>query len=621
MSELQQIHGLIGRTRRRLRIQAALEWATTALVPAIGLGLGTLWLWRLELVSDALAVMLGSIPCALVLGSALVAATRRLPAYQMASRLDRASGLSDRLGSACEFAESLRQRSPLHPETLALMHAAIADGVRAVPQANVKAAAPFSLPGDLRTALAFCAMGVVVVMLAFGPSGDASPGSRSLAQARGFGADPDEPAGLDEDDLAVPRDVVLTLREIATQTGDPELHQLAVELEALLEQAQKGLLGKEALLAKMAALEHTYLESTKGDTEATLQDLQASARELQKEPLTRSLGAALGAGDLAGAQKELERLADKLDKHELSKAQERRLAEVLEKTAQKHEQKQKDQEAEADKKLAKKREDVRRLEKKAQEKPKDKDAQRRLHKERRELEELERDRQENREQAQKRRLERLHRDMKRSAESLRNQRAEASHRMRDMSEDTKGIEDEIRKIENRKRVASQLGDIKDSIRRARPKKGQGQDGQKRARAQRIREWEERAGGRRGDWRVWKPGQSAGRAGTSQSGESDPSGSPAPGVGDGHDPSALGDPTDLAAKTRDEELTGRQGAGPSRRETILTSARKGFATTAYQKVFAEYRKIVEDVMSREKVPVGYKYYVKRYFQRIKPHRME
>ena len=83
----------------------------------------------------------------------------------------------------------------------------------------------------------------------------------------------------------------------------------------------------------------------------------------------------------------------------------------------------------------------------------------------------------------------------------------------------------------------------------------------------------------------------------------------------------GDPTRFNAKLKDEKLTGIHGQGPSRRETILTSAKKGFAEAAYRKVYADYKKIVEEVMTQEKVPQGYKYYVKRYFQRIKPHSMD
>ena len=60
-----------------------------------------------------------------------------------------------------------------------------------------------------------------------------------------------------------------------------------------------------------------------------------------------------------------------------------------------------------------------------------------------------------------------------------------------------------------------------------------------------------------------------------------------------------------------------GKGPSRRETILAAAQKGFASRGYQDVYANYKRIVEEVMRTEKVPSSYKYYVKRYFTQIHP----
>jgi len=35
------------------------------------------------------------------------------------------------------------------------------------------------------------------------------------------------------------------------------------------------------------------------------------------------------------------------------------------------------------------------------------------------------------------------------------------------------------------------------------------------------------------------------------------------------------------------------------------------------VYSDYTSVVEEVMSKEKVPPGYRFYVKRYFQLIKP----
>jgi len=103
---------------------------------------------------------------------------------------------------------------------------------------------------------------------------------------------------------------------------------------------------------------------------------------------------------------------------------------------------------------------------------------------------------------------------------------------------------------------------------------------------------------------------------------EPQGGGEPGMGgedhgDGHDPNLRGDPTRLAAKRRAVVAQGVQGAGPSRSETILGSAEKGFATAAYKRVYGDYSAVVEEVMSKEQVPPGYRFYVKRYFQLIKP----
>ena len=83
---------------------------------------------------------------------------------------------------------------------------------------------------------------------------------------------------------------------------------------------------------------------------------------------------------------------------------------------------------------------------------------------------------------------------------------------------------------------------------------------------------------------------------------------------------MGDPTAHSGKTKDESLQGIQGKGPSTRETILSAAQKGFSSQAYKKIYGNYKAIVEEVIRAEKVPSGYKFYVKKYFQKIKPHAM-
>ena len=52
---MRTIEKLLGRVRRRLRLQRSLEWATTAAIPGVAAALVVLWLWRMELITPASA--------------------------------------------------------------------------------------------------------------------------------------------------------------------------------------------------------------------------------------------------------------------------------------------------------------------------------------------------------------------------------------------------------------------------------------------------------------------------------------------------------------------------------------------------------------------------------------
>ena len=88
-------------------------------------------------------------------------------------------------------------------------------------------------------------------------------------------------------------------------------------------------------------------------------------------------------------------------------------------------------------------------------------------------------------------------------------------------------------------------------------------------------------------------------------------------GTNHDPNFLGDVTQIESKRRLTRVYGKEGAGPTRSQTILGAAEKGFATQSYRKVYGDYSAVSEEVMSKQRVPPGYRFYVKRYFQMIKP----
>ncbi len=651
MIQLDRIHGLIARTRGRMRRQAALEWGTTAFILALAGSLVVLWFWRMEYLSDA-----AGIDCVAGLGgavviAAVVGASRRFPTHMVAARLDRASGLSDRLGTAVEFAERLGKGDALkteHAETVALMEAAVTDAVRAVERANPKLAAPYKAPRDWRGAALFAGLTAAVATLAFHPD---HTGGQGIA-VTGKGIDGIGQADLDKnmmdpDDAKYVREqYVDDLKKMAEQTGDPYLKKLAEQLEDLLDKAEKGEISKEELLAKMDELEKNYMDGSDQDEQKMLDDLKDTGKQLQQEPLTKRLGDALEAGDMNAAQKEMDRLAEQLQNKELTPQQEKKVQEALDKAEKKHDEaakkEQDKKDAEIQKQIEKKKDEKKRLEKQAQQDPKNEDTKKRLDKNKRELEKLERDKQNQKQEQEKHALQRLHRDMKNAAENMKKEqqpnqnkqdreqaRKDAAQNMKEGAQDSQKTGEEIQKIKNQKSAQSQLGDLKDAIRRAKQKNGNGTQqgqGQAHARLQKIKEWEDRAGGGQGNRGAWKPGQGQGQGqgqgkdgqGQGQKGPGHGGGKGGDGYGDEHDANLMGDPTKLSGHKNDEKLHGLQGRGPSMRETILTSAKKGFATESYKSVYAQYQKIVEEVMNQEKVPQGYKYYVNRYFNRIKPH---
>jgi hypothetical protein len=89
----------------------------------------------------------------------------------------------------------------------------------------------------------------------------------------------------------------------------------------------------------------------------------------------------------------------------------------------------------------------------------------------------------------------------------------------------------------------------------------------------------------------------------------------------HDPKKLARPTDIDEKLRDSQVHGSPSKGPTRSEVILDAADRGFATTSYRNVYTEYRSHAEEVLERDEIPPGYRFYVERYFQLIRPRRAE
>ena len=196
MVDTSAIHALIARARLRLRMQAAIEGATLAAVVAFAAGLVVVFITRQGLVDVSTGLALLAAAAGIIPAGALLAAIRRVPDQIIAQRIDRASDLADRLGTACAFEGVLaRPGDGGHDaETLAFMEAAVADAVRAAPRADLVAATPYRVPADWPAALV-----TAIIFLAIAGLGWQPTPADDLAISGNVTLDgkplPDEPAG------------------------------------------------------------------------------------------------------------------------------------------------------------------------------------------------------------------------------------------------------------------------------------------------------------------------------------------------------------------------------------------------------------------------------------------
>jgi hypothetical protein len=746
---------VIARARRRIRSQRALDGATTATILAAAGALAVVFLIRIEVVDRAAGLALLAGAAGIIMLGAVFAAARRIDDEHVARRIDRASNLSDRLSTAVAFSRT--GVPPDDDETHQLMHAAIRDGVRAVPRANVARATPFTAPADLRPALGFLAISALAAGLALptvdraphlyrvepdhGAAGDqvtliganlmngiahplaslpargsfaaslgapgvpaevTAPVPQTGAMIRGFvptdaqvtlGAGKDHPARvldwaadrilievpgnapigpttltawiggravgplaftvidkkdpryhkadsvvLDPDDRAYLDALLNEIKAVAKRDQVPELEDFAKQVEQLLQDAELGKISKEKLLEALAKAETKLEQHAEPDPAELDKQLAELGKQLSRDQLTKPLGDALQKPDLDKAKQELEKLADKLDKNELSEKQQQELAKQLDKAAKQLEDKQQQQQKQHDQKQQKLENDIRRLEKKKQDAKTDQerqDTERQLNKLKEELRKLEKEAEDKDQSEQRQALKRLTRDLEKAAEDLQKKQdgqkdkqdqqqqeqqgqQQASQKLKDAARETGRVDRDRRKQATQKKMSSQMEDLREAMRRAKQKGGK--DGRDPfGRQNKNQDFAQRARGQRGQSSAWKPGQGQ-QPGQGGQGQGQGQGQPQAGKewGIGHDDNLAGDPTQKSGNTRDADVQGKQGnQGGGTRETILAAAQKGFASERYRDVYGKYHQIVEEVMRTEKLPSSYKYYVKRYFAKIHP----
>ncbi|MEC9398890.1 MAG: hypothetical protein VX475_14775, partial [Myxococcota bacterium] len=120
------------------------------------------------------------------------------------------------------------------------------------------------------------------------------------------------------------------------------------------------------------------------------------------------------------------------------------------------------------------------------------------------------------------------------------------------------------------------------------------------------------------------GKQTGEGGKKGNGESKgdkPSDDPTDTAGSGQGDRNLDEESSLKTNRVDVKVKGNEGKGESKSEIIKGASEEGFASRKYKDVYGDYSSVVEEVMEKENVPKGYRYYVKRYFQLIKPREQE
>ena len=641
--------------RRRLRLQAALDGAAWAARITTGLLFVLVLLWQLDLLGGRRMTALVVGAFALIVVGALVRALQRIPLERAAKRADVTHELHDRLGSALAFVQD--------PAPTPFMQLAIADAEQAAARVEPRRAAPLRRPKGLGPALAMGALALLVSLLHF----PARPVARLEPPLR-----PPHLA-VDPELLAPEREAAQKLEQEALATEDPETRALAKELQQVLAELDAGDLTRKQVFDKLATIEKKLGAPNEGNFEELKRQLKKAGAELGRENLTKAAGEALAKEDLQKAKQELEKLAEQAEKldaekkeaskddKKLDEKQREELARSLDRAAKQEQQKsaeQKKQEQE-EKRL---KEEERKLKKELAEKPNDRELQRKLQRNQRELERLEREKQQRAEQ--KRQLERLQRELQKAAEQLRQKMSpEAAEALRKAAQQLGQMQNEIRKLGNQGRAQVQIAELKEMLRRAgssqqsqqgqpgqdgkgqqaqngQPQPGQGKNGQNKngkgqdGKGSMLRDFNDRAGGEKvlvldpnnpnpnGPMVLLPlPGDDKGGGGGEGDKDKGKGGQghdqPGDGIGSEHDPNLMGDATRMAGRRHETRVQGKEGAGVSRSETILGSADKGFASRGYRKVYSDYTSVAEEVMSKEHVPPGYRYYIKRYFQLIKP----
>jgi len=80
---------------------------------------------------------------------------------------------------------------------------------------------------------------------------------------------------------------------------------------------------------------------------------------------------------------------------------------------------------------------------------------------------------------------------------------------------------------------------------------------------------------------------------------------------------FGDRTKMDAQRNQVKVAGQLGEGPSFENVLRGTAEDSTSTVEYRELFNQYTPEAEEAIFKENIPLGSKYYIKRYFESIRP----
>jgi hypothetical protein len=633
------IRRLAAQAKGRLRLARALRVGPGALSSALLAAIAVVACRKLGLLGEGAARAALGFAAALAAGAVAVAWRWPVAEREGALALDRFHGLHDRLSSALAFAAL--------PEPTPFMQAAMADALRVAPTVQPRAAVPIRAPSGLGGVVGLA--GLLVAALLFEVR-------THRAAVLALTIDPVEMAPDDLDDV---KDFLARVKQ---ENVTDETRAAIEEFNRLVDDIAGHRLDRTEAFRRMAALEDKLLTGSDADKKALEAELANIGEELKKSDLMKPAGEALAHANLDQARDALHDLAQKAREHggAIDKAKLEAMREAL-KAAAGDAEKRKEEVEKRRQELA---EELLKRKEKAGAKPSD-DERSLLEKKQRELDHLDRDLGDK--QDSERRLDRLDRDLQQAAEDLMKDlgvsaddleqsaeelnsmdRGEASEKEK---EELKQKLEELRQLVRQQGAQGQVQRLKRFGRMARgqsgqggrggsdPQSGNGQDGQgqgesggddgqggSQGQGQKPGQGQNGQGGQGGETWVLGPNgekillltksQGGGQGGQESAGSG---GGPQRGRwGDGHDPNVSGKETDPKMGTQDSQVQGADSAqGGSRSQVILGAAERGFTSRPYQRVYTEYHQVAEESLAKDEVPGGYRFYVKRYFQLIRP----